>query len=102
MRDYATLLRDHVTLTCRSIDRLFLQAYVPKLQSVGQVCQFLKRRAFKCVSRAKTNSRFDTAELTWQRPGCGSDDRGCGGGPLWLAASLAPVEPCHWRRASAL
>ena len=39
MADYATLLRDHITLTCRSIDRLFLQAYVPKLQSVGQVCQ---------------------------------------------------------------
>ena len=41
MADYAPLLRDHVTLTCRSIDRIFLQAYVPKLQSVGGVCQFL-------------------------------------------------------------
>ena len=28
MADYATLLRDHVTLKCRSIDRIFLQAYV--------------------------------------------------------------------------
>jgi hypothetical protein len=37
MADYATLLRDHVTLTCRSVDRIFLQAYVPKLQSVGGV-----------------------------------------------------------------
>jgi hypothetical protein len=44
MADYATLLRDHITLTCRSIDRLFLQAYVPKLQSAGQVCLFLNRR----------------------------------------------------------
>jgi len=42
MADYATLLRDHVTLTCRSVDRIFLQAYVPKLQSVGWVCQFLR------------------------------------------------------------
>ena len=33
MADYSTLLRDHVTLTCRSIDRIFLQAYVPKLQT---------------------------------------------------------------------
>jgi hypothetical protein len=41
MADYATLLREHVTLTCRSVDRIFLQAYVPKLQSVGGVCQFL-------------------------------------------------------------
>ena len=35
MADYATLLRDHVTLKCRCIDRIFLQAYVPKLQTVG-------------------------------------------------------------------
>lgn len=42
MADYATLLRDHVTLSCRSVDRIFLQAYVPRLQSVGMVCQFLR------------------------------------------------------------
>ena len=41
MADYATLLRDYVTLTCRSVDRIFLQAYVPKLQCVGGVCQSL-------------------------------------------------------------
>ncbi len=41
MADYASLVRDHVTLKCRSIDRIFLQAYVPKLQSVGEVCTFL-------------------------------------------------------------
>ena len=52
MADYATLLRDHITLTCRSIDRLFLQAYVPQLQSVGQVCTFLNRRGFNIPSSA--------------------------------------------------
>src|SRR5258708_34550835 len=41
MADYATLLRDHVPLTCRSVDRIFMQAYIPKLQCVGGVCQFL-------------------------------------------------------------
>jgi hypothetical protein len=41
MADYATLLRDNVSLTCRWVDRVFLQAYVPRLQSVGGVCQFL-------------------------------------------------------------
>ena len=41
MADCATPLRDHVSLTCRSIDRTFLQGYVPKLQSVGLVCRFL-------------------------------------------------------------
>jgi len=53
MADCATLLRDHVTLKCRSIDRIFLQAYVPKLQSVGQVCIFLRwQRKFKIPSSA--------------------------------------------------
>src|SRR5262245_45609730 len=41
MADYATLLRDHVTLTCRSVDRIVRQAYMPKLQCVGGDCQFL-------------------------------------------------------------
>jgi hypothetical protein len=53
MTDYATLLRDHVTLKCRSVDRIFLQAYVPKLQSVGQVCIFLRwQRKFRIPSSA--------------------------------------------------
>lgn len=42
MVSYATLLRDQVSLICRSVDRLFLQAYVPKLQTVGWVCSFLR------------------------------------------------------------
>jgi len=51
--DYATLLRDHVTLKVRSIDRIFLQAYVPSLQSVGQVCIFLRwQRGIRIPSSA--------------------------------------------------
>lgn len=53
MADYSTLLQDHVTLTCRSFDRIFLQAYVPKLQAVGQVCKFLRwQRGFRIPSSA--------------------------------------------------
>src|SRR5574341_1317343 len=53
MTDYGALLRDHVTLRCRSIDRIFLQAYVPKLQTVGQVCIFLRwQRKFRIPSSA--------------------------------------------------
>ena len=53
MPDSATLLRNHVSLECRSIDRIFLQAYVPKLQSVGWVCRFLCwQRKFKIPSCA--------------------------------------------------
>ena len=51
--DYASLLGKHVTLKCRSLDRMFYQAYVPKLQSVGQVCIFLRwQRKFKIPSSA--------------------------------------------------
>jgi hypothetical protein len=53
MADYTTVLRDHVTLKCRSIDRIFLQGYVPKLQTVGRVCTFLRwQRGFKIPSSA--------------------------------------------------
>lgn len=53
MADYATLLRDHVTLTCRSVDRILLQAYVPRLQSAGVVCQFLRwQRGYPIPSSA--------------------------------------------------
>ena len=53
MADYASILREHVTLECRSIDRIFLQAYVPKLQTVGQVCTYLRwKRKFKIPSSA--------------------------------------------------
>src|SRR5205807_4399639 len=41
MTDYASLLRHRIALSCRCIDRIFLQGYVPKLQTVGQVCIYL-------------------------------------------------------------
>jgi hypothetical protein len=53
MSNYGLLLRDHVTLRCRSIDRIFLQAYVPRLQAVGEVCTFLRwQRKFPIPSSA--------------------------------------------------
>lgn len=53
MTDYATLLRDHVTLKVRSMDRIFLQGYVPQLQTVGMVCRFLRwQRKFPIPSSA--------------------------------------------------
>lgn len=71
MTDYATLLRDHVTLTCRSIDRIFLQGYVPKLQSVGQVCIFLNRqRGYPIPSSAafgKIGARYVAEVERWAK-----------------------------------
>ncbi len=36
------LIRDHVTLSIRCLDRLYLHAYMPKLQTSGGLCYFLK------------------------------------------------------------
>ena len=50
MATIASLLRDHVTLQVRSVDRLFLQAYVPKLMTGFQVVRFLLDRGFSIPS----------------------------------------------------
>lgn len=39
----ASILDQHVTLQYRSLDRLFLQGYIPLLQSVGGLTRFLER-----------------------------------------------------------
>ena len=52
MATIASLLRDHVTLRVRSVDRLFLQAYVPKLMTSFQVVRFLLDRGFLIPSPA--------------------------------------------------
>jgi hypothetical protein len=42
----ASLLADHVTLQVRSVDRLFLQGYVPRLMTEGMVVRFLLDRGY--------------------------------------------------------
>jgi hypothetical protein len=48
----SSLLADHVTLQVRSVDRLFLQGYVPRLMTQGQVIRFLLDRGFFIPSPA--------------------------------------------------
>jgi hypothetical protein len=48
----SSLLRDHVTLQARSVDRLFLQGYVPRLMTEGQLIRFLLDRGFPIPSPA--------------------------------------------------
>jgi hypothetical protein len=67
MADYATLLRDHTTLTCRSVDRVFLQAWVPSLQTPGLVARFCLSRGFRYPSSAalgKIGDRF-VKDIEW-------------------------------------
>ena len=52
MATISSLLADHVTLEVRSVDRLFLQGYVPRLMTEGQVIRFLLDRGFPIPSPA--------------------------------------------------
>ena len=50
MATISSLLADHVSLEVRSVDRLFLQGYVPRLMTEGQVIRFLLDRGFPIPS----------------------------------------------------
>ena len=52
MATIRSLLRDRVTLQVRSVDRLFLHAYVPRLMSEGLVVRFLLDRGYRITSPA--------------------------------------------------
>ena len=52
MATIASLLRDRVTLRVGSVDRLFLQGYVPRLMCEGQVVRFLLDRGYPIPSPA--------------------------------------------------
>ena len=45
MATVSSLLADHVSLQVRSVDRIFLAGYVPRLQCDGQLVTFLNQRA---------------------------------------------------------
>ncbi len=50
MATISSLLADHITLQVRSVDRLFFQRYVPRLQTQFQVIRFLLDRGFPIPS----------------------------------------------------
>ena len=52
MATISSLLTDHVSLEVHSVDRLFLQGYVSKLMTEGQVIRFLLDRGFPIPSPA--------------------------------------------------
>ena len=45
MATISGLLSDHVSLRVRSVDRILLAGYVPRLQSDGMLVRFLNERA---------------------------------------------------------
>src|ERR1700720_958561 len=54
-RSAAEVLRDHVVLELEAIDRMYLNVYVPHLQSVGAVVGYL---------RVHRGQRFSTTAVT--------------------------------------
>jgi hypothetical protein len=42
MPNIETIIKDHVTLSVRCLDRIYLQGYMPKLQTSGGLCYFLR------------------------------------------------------------
>lgn len=57
----AEVLRDHVTLEVESIDRMYLNVYVPRLQMVGSVVQFFREHRGESMATGKRMSDITVA-----------------------------------------
>src|SRR5439155_5615694 len=49
MPNVAEIIREHVTLDVKCVDRLYLNGYVPRLQSEGEVVAFLRQAGGRVV-----------------------------------------------------
>jgi hypothetical protein len=68
MPNVAELITEHVTLTVDCVDRLYLNAYVPRLQSEGGVVAFLRHRGHTIPSPAlfgQITDAFKTGLRAW-------------------------------------
>ena len=72
MPNVAERIKDHVVLTVECVDRLYLNAYVPRLQSEGGVIGFLRRRGGPIPSPAlfgQITRTFKEGLRAWCRAG---------------------------------
>jgi hypothetical protein len=69
MPNVAELIKDHVTLAVDCVDRLYLNAYVPRLQSTGGVVTFLEHRGQTTIPSpalfGKITAAFKTELRAW-------------------------------------
>ena len=61
MATISSLLAEHVTLQVRSVDRVFLAGYVPRLQCDGQLVRFLNQRAGGTIPSPAILGKIGTA-----------------------------------------
>src|SRR3954468_4267161 len=73
MPSVAELIKEHVTLTVDSIDRAYLNGYVPSLYSSGGVVSFLRRRGATIPSPAVFRHMTETFKDN-RRPWCDGQD----------------------------
>jgi hypothetical protein len=57
----ASILREHVTLEVESIDRMYMNAYVPHLQMVGSVVHFFREHRGETMATGKRMSDMTVA-----------------------------------------
>ena len=67
MPNVAEIIKDHVTLEVRCIDRLYLNAYIPRLQSGGGVVDFLVRGCGQRIASPAIFGQITTAFKTQLR-----------------------------------
>jgi hypothetical protein len=77
MPNVAEIIREHVTLDVKCVDRLYLNGYVPRLQSEGGVVAFLRQAGGRVVPspaifgeittsfRARLRAWCDQGEIPW-------------------------------------
>jgi hypothetical protein len=67
-RSAAEVLRDHVVLEVEAIDRMYLNVYVPHLQSVGAVVGYLRvHRGQRFASTAVVDSPAMTPKRIYKK-----------------------------------
>jgi hypothetical protein len=74
MPNVAELIREHVTLDIKCVDRLYLNGYVPRLQSEGGVVAFLRHAGGRVVPSPAMFGEITTSFRTRLRAWC--EDRG--------------------------
>jgi hypothetical protein len=69
MPNVAEIIREHVTLEVKCVDRLYLNGYVPRLQSSGGVVTFLRQARGQTIPSpaifAAITARFKSRLRTW-------------------------------------
>jgi hypothetical protein len=101
MPNVAELIKDHVTLAVDCVDRLYLNAYVPRLQGSGGVVGFLEQRGQRIPSPAlfgKITEAFKRDLRAWaEREGIPWLEFHRGGAEGRRGAAVPRPLHGHWR-----